>query len=352
MSLLHVNSSPQAEQAPQLDILVFGSCFIDLVAYAERIPKPGETLTSTSYAKGFGGKGANQAVAASILGAKCGMAGLVGADGDGETYIKNLKDAGCDTSLMRQLPDSSTGCAFITVDAQGRNAIVICPNAAGRTGFTASTGSKAAHVPPHVFAAADFRRVVKPGGIFICQNEIPFEATLVALKTASLGGLYTIFNPAPAPSAAQVKKLKPFLQFITLVTPNEHEAALMTGVNDITDLAAAKKAIAVLRKMGSRDVIITMGSNGAAVQSRDMAEPVLIAPPRVKAIDSTGAGDCFCGSLAFFLSKGLPLVEAVKRANVCAAASVTRKGTQSSYHKPKELPQEIFAGFPGTVSKL
>lgn len=347
-----IRSDEQKSKKQQLSILVFGSCFMDYIAYCDRIPSPGETLTSKSFAKGFGGKGANQAVAAGILDTSgdctVGMAGLVGDDGDGADYIANLRNSGCNVSLMRQLKGEATGVAFISVDSNGKNAIVICPNAAGRTGFTKAMGSRAiSGVPNSVFNAADFRSALKKGGIFICQNEIPFQATLVALKAAHEAGHFTIFNPAPAPSPDQVQQLRPFLRYISLVTPNEHEAALMAGMpkNSIDNLASASKAIDMLRSLGAGDVIITMGANGAAVRSRDMPEAVLIQAPRVTAVDTTGAGDCFVGSLAFFMSKGLSVVEAVKRANVVAAHSVTRKGTQSSYHKRGELPASLFENF-------
>jgi ribokinase len=166
-----------------MEILVFGSCFIDLIAYGESIPAPGQTLTSTAFAKGFGGKGANQAVAAGRLGARVAMAGCVGSDGDGAAYVASLKKSGVDVRLMRALPDESTGVALIAVDRQGRNAIVICPNAAARTAFAGAAGGGAT---ANVFSSNSFFGqdgvLPRAGGIFIAQNEIPIEATLAALR--------------------------------------------------------------------------------------------------------------------------------------------------------------------------
>ncbi len=138
---------------------------------------------------------------------------------------------------------------------------------------------------------------------------------------------------------------------MSLTCPNEHEAELLTGVK-VTDVASASAAIAALRALGANDVIITLGENGSVVARREDAAPTLVPPHKVKAVDSTGAGDCFVGSLAFFLARGLPLMEATRRANVIAALSVTRKGTQSSYLPRAELPPALFNGIPDGRSKL
>lgn len=349
-------------------IVVFGSCFLDYIAYGERIPNPGETLTSNHFQKGFGGKGANQAVAAARLLGKNNnkvtrvlMAGCVGSDGDGSDYIENLRNAGCDVSLMRRLENESTGIALIAVDKQGKNAIVICPNAAGRTGFNDNAKTSGHN---QVFTPKDFGFDAKTSSsinnnnnkknIFICQNEIPFQATLAALKCAHASGKFrTIFNPAPAPSAQQIEQLRAYLPYISLITPNEHEAFLMTGSTiKVTDLESATRAIKVLQELGATDVIITMGENGCVVAEKSMnREPVLVKPHVVAAVDTTGAGDCFVGSLAFFLASttgSMPLTEACRRANVIAAYSVTKKGTQSSYHTRDQLPRELFADLGGS----
>jgi len=307
-------------------IVVFGSCFLDYVAYVEAIPKPGQTLGSESFAKGFGGKGANQAVMAAKLGAKVRMAACVGADGDGADYIANFKRQGVDTRYVTQVKGQATGLAMITVNVKtAQNAIVICPNAAGKT--------SPAHLPK---AALDGAKIL------VCQHEIPLEATLAALKAAHKRDVYTIFNTAPAPSAAEVEIIKPALKYVSLICPNEHEAKLMTGI-DVVDFDSAVKASRAIQELGCRDVVITLGSQGACVvPAADAGEPIHVTGLSVQAVDTTGAGDCYVGSMAHFLCCGESLVDACRKANVCAARSVTRRGTQASYPSRKELPASLF----------
>ncbi|CCW61016.1 unnamed protein product [Phytomonas sp. EM1] len=309
------------------EIVVLGSCFMDYFAYVDRAPQMGETLHSQSFMRGFGGKGANQAVAAGRLSAKVAMVSMVGSDGDGAGYIKHLQESGVDTNFVFQHPNNASGLAMIIVDNNtSNNEIVICPNATS-------------HLLPQFLRERtnNFDTfLTKSVKYIICQNEIPLETTLEVLKEAHSRGIYTIFNAAPAPTSKQVVQIKPYLPYVSLFCPNEIEAFHMTGVK-VTDTKSATKAVAALQALGIRDVIITLGAAGF-VLSENGGKPVHCKGKVVKAVDTTGAGDCFVGSAAYFMSRGHSLLEACRRANECAAISVTRKGTQSSYPKPSELP--------------
>lgn len=309
------------------EVVVVGSCFLDYIAYVDHLPQVGETMHSEMFQKGFGGKGANQAVAAGRLGAKAAMVSMVGGDGDGADYIKELQRNGVNTTYMFRDMASASGLAMIFVDTKtSNNEIVICPNATHK--FTTD----------FVTAQTDgFNKIFPPSVKFvICQNEIPLSATLETLKAAHSRGIYTIFNAAPAPKPAEVEIIKPYLPYVSLFCPNEVEAALITGIT-VTDKKSANDAIRALRALGIKDVVVTLGKAGFAV-SEAGGEPIHCPANVVKAVDTTGAGDCFVGTMTFFLSRGHSLVEACKRANMCSAISVTRKGTQSSYPLPAELP--------------
>lgn len=313
------------------EVVVVGSCFMDYVGYVDHLPQVGETMHSENFQKGFGGKGANQAVAAGRLGAKAAMVGMVGGDGDGTDYIKQLQKNGVNTTYMFRDMESASGLAMIFVDTKtSNNEIVICPNATHK--FTLDLLKQRTNNFDKIFP--------KSARFVICQNEIPLEVTLATLKEAHSRGLYTIFNAAPAPKPDEVDRIKPFLPYVSLFCPNEVEAALITGIK-VTDKASAERAIKALQALGIKDVVVTLGSAGFAV-SQGGAAPIHCPAHIVKAVDTTGAGDCFVGTMAYFLSRGHSLLEACKRANQCSAISVTRKGTQASYPTPSELP-------PGTL---
>lgn len=309
--------------------IVFGACFLDYVGYVDRMPKPGETLHSHSFAKGFGGKGANQAVMTARLGGNVRMVSVVGSDGDGDAYIENMKANNVDTRFLRKIPGDSSGLAMIFVDRNtAQNEIVICPNA--------TLKMDAAFVRSQLtLSFLDHCKVL------VCQNEVPLDATLLVLEEAFKRGVYTIFNAAPAPSKDEAERIKPYLQYVSLFCPNETEASLITGI-DVTGVDEAFRAVAALRAMGVRDVVITLGSRGY-VLSEHGAEPTHHTAERVKAVDTTGAGDCFVGAMSYFLQTGDSLASACKKANVCAAISVQAKGTQTSFPYRKQLPPSLFA---------
>ncbi|RNF08735.1 ribokinase [Trypanosoma rangeli] len=328
MNRVRVLSSHEESNGPT--VVVVGSCFLDYIAYVDRLPKLGETFKSRSFQKGFGGKGANQAVAAGRLGARVAMVSVVGSDGDGSDYIANFKRNGVDTTNVYQKQGDATGLAMIFVDSKtSNNEIVINPNATH-----AMTVSFLRH------QSDNYNRFLSRSCRFlICQNEIPLETTLDVLREAHKRGIYTVFNSAPAPSPAEVKIITPFLQHVSLFCPNEVEAAMITGL-EITNEASAAKASRALQALGVRDVVITLGARGYVICERGL-KPVHVPGIRVKAVDTTGAGDSFVGSMVYYMSRGKTLSEACRRANVCAAISVQRKGTQMSYPTIGELPAEF-----------
>ncbi|RNF14816.1 putative adenosine kinase [Trypanosoma conorhini] len=328
MNRFHVLSSHEGSNGPT--VVVVGSCFLDYVAFVDRLPKIGETFKSRSFHKAFGGKGANQAVAAGRLGARVAMVGVVGADGDGDEYIANFKRNGVDTTNVYRKQGEATGLAMIFVDANtSNNEIVINPNA-----------TYAMTVDFLRRQSDNYNRFLpKSCRFLICQNEIPLETTLDVLREAHKRGIYTVFNSAPAPSPEEVEIVKPFMQHVSLFCPNEVEAAMITGL-EVTDGASAAKAARALQALGVRDVVITLGAQGYVICEGGL-EPVHVPGRRVKAVDTTGAGDSFVGSMVYYLSKGKTLSEACKRANVCASLSVQRRGTQMSYPTINELPAEV-----------
>ena len=285
-----------------LHMTVLGACFMDYVSFVDRFPSGGETLHANSFQKGFGGKGANIAVMIGKLGGRCAMVGAVGNDGDGKDYVANLQKEGIDTANVAQLSGESTGIANIAVDAAGENTIVICPNATGKiTSEWVGTTSW-----------------LNSTDIVVCQNEVPLQTNLWALQKASEAGKTTVYVPAPAPSPDQISLLRPVMKYVSYFTPNQHEASIMLGY-EVNGIEAGKRAAVDLRDRimnPSSQVVITMGKDGAIVLAKGetTARHVPgVSVPREKVVDTTGAGDCFAGSMCYFLSLGLGLIEAVQR---------------------------------------
>nr|CCC94711.1 unnamed protein product [Trypanosoma congolense IL3000] len=311
-------------------IVVVGSSFVDYIAYVDHLPQVGETLKSRSFKKGFGGKGANQAVCVGRLGGNVAMVSAVGGDGDGAEYITNFKENDVDVSCVYRMEDSSTGIAMIFVDTNtSHNEIVVSPNA---TKCLTVDYLRERSERYNGFLGAKCR-------FLICQNEIPLETTLDVLKEAHTRGIYTIFNAAPAPPKEDVTTIRPFLQFVSLFCVNEVEATMITGI-EVRDSQSAIVATKEMQRLGVRDVVTTLGENGYVICEKD-CEPRHVSSLQVKAVDSTGAGDCFVGAMVYYLSLGKSLDEACRYANVVASFSVQKPGTQSSYPVPNDLPRDI-----------
>jgi ribokinase len=290
------------------NICVVGSSNIDLISRVPRLPKLGETMHGHSFHLGYGGKGANQAVMAAKLGARVTMVTKLGRDVFGEDTLKNFKTHDIDTTFVLFDETAASGVAPIFVDDHAQNFIVIIPGANGQlTPADARAATSAIH-------AAD--------GL-ICQLEIPIATTLEAFRIAKAGNVRTILNPAPAAELPDE-----LLQLTDLCIPNETETELLTGAS-AQNLGQAEVAARKLLARGVGAVVLTLGERGVLLVDKQSAEH--ISSLKVNAIDPTGAGDAFIGSLAVFLGESLPLRDAAMRANAIAALSVTRIGTQVSF---------------------
>jgi ribokinase len=298
-------------------IAVVGSANTDLTTFSESFPRPGETIFGTSFDLGFGGKGANQAVAARLCGADVVMVAKVGNDLFGEATVKNFAALGIDTSHVGIVEGISSGVAPIFVDPSGQNRIIVVKGA--------NDTLKPADVDA---AAADLRTV----DTIVLQFEIPLETIYYVVRFAQKNRIRCIVNPAPA-QPADLAALSAADYFI----PNETEAEVITGV-PVHSIEEAKRCASALFEKGLRRVVITLGSRGSLLATAEGAE--LIPPFPVAPKDTTGAGDAFIGSFAVFLAEGLPEREALRRANLYAALSTIHVGTQKSFPKRAEFETE------------
>lgn len=290
-------------------IIVIGSSNTDMVVKTERFPKPGETIVGGEFFLFAGGKGANQAVAAARLGGEVQFVARVGDDLFGRQAVDGFKAEGIDCTAVKTDPDHASGTALITVDASGENSIVVAP------------GANNALVPADL-AGIDFTTA----GLVLMQLETPLD-TIIAAVNAAPGKC--VLNPAPA------QTLPPdVLKGLYLITPNETEAELLTGVLP-TDPASCVRAAKILHNAGVLHVIITLGAVGAFYS--DGTSSFSIPAPAVKALDTTAAGDCFNGAVVVALAEGKDWRTAIEFAVKAASISVTRMGAQVSVPRRSEL---------------
>jgi ribokinase len=300
-------------------ICVVGAANLDLISYVPRLPRMGETLHGTRFHMGFGGKGANQAVMAAKLGARVAMITKLGRDIFGENTLKNFQSWGVDTRHVLFTDQAFSGVAPIAVDPDGHNAIIIV------------TGANDLLSEREIEAA---RPVIASAQILVCQLEIPLKVTMAAMRIAREEKVPTIFNPAPARPELDAE----LYRLSDIFCPNESETELLTGMRVRTQEEAAAAA-RVLLERGAGKVILTLGENGSLLVTGEESLHVPAIP--VKALDSTGAGDAYVGSLACFLAAGKPIAEAMRRANHIAAISVQSSGTQFSFPRAEDLPAEL-----------
>jgi ribokinase len=298
-------------------IAVVGSANVDLTTFNDVFPRPGETIFGKKFDLGFGGKGANQAVAARLCGANVGMVAKVGSDLFGPATIKNFESQGIDATYVRVAEGFSSGVAPIFVEPSGQNRIIVVKGAndtlsAEDVDFAAPLLSKADTI--------------------VMQFEIPLATVYHTVKFARAKGIRCIVNPAPA-QMIDFKEVGAADYFI----PNESEAETISGML-VHSIDEAKKCAEFLLRQGMRRVVMTLGERGSLVAGSDGFE--IISAFKVRAIDTTGAGDAFIGSFAVFLSEGLPEKEALTRANLYAALSTTRAGTQKSFCSRAEFERE------------
>jgi ribokinase len=299
-------------------ICMVGSSMIDLIARTPRMPALGETIVGSVFQMGYGGKGANQAVMAARLGAHVTAVAKVGRDVFGEGTVKNYRDQSIDATYVLFDESRFSGVAPIWVDEGcGQNTIIIVP------------GANLGLSPVDVHNARD---AILGASVLMCQLEIPIETTLEAFRVAKQdnGKVVTILNPAPAaPIPDELLKLT------DLFVPNETETALLTGLPVDTPEKVEAAARALLDR-GPKTVIITLGERGALLTERGKDAKHLPAP-KVQAVDTTGAGDAFVGSLAYFIASGRGIVDAVERSIGIASQSVLKTGTQISFPTREEV---------------
>jgi ribokinase len=301
-------------------IAVVGSANIDLTTFTNQFPKPGETIFGQRFDLGFGGKGANQAVAARLCGADVFMVARVGSDLFGPATIENFRKQGIDATHVKQIDGLSSGVAPIFVEPNGQNRILVVK------------GANDALKPADVDAAAEMLKAVD---CIVLQFEIPLETVYYTIQFARRHGMRCILNPAPA----QPVDLKA-LQGLDYLVPNESEAESITR-QPVKNVEDARKCAEKLVADGIRRVIITLGANGSFLAGADGSEHM--PPYAVNSVDSSGAGDAFIGSFAVFLAEGAPEKEAVRRANLYAALSTTGVGTQKSFYDRARFDAELAA---------
>jgi ribokinase len=299
-------------------ILVVGSSNTDMVVKVPRIPRPGETVLSSGFSMSAGGKGANQAVAAARAGADVAFIARVGNDAFGKQAIASFRRDGIRTQFIFSDKRHPSGVALISVAASGQNSIAVAPGANGRLSPADLRHARSA------FASAD---------MLVVQLETPLGTVMAAVRLAVQYHVPVILNPAPARPLP-----KALLRNVTILTPNESEAELLTGTKVTNDTTAARAATK-LHKLGVKTVIITLGARGAFVSERD-GNSWRIPGLRVKVVDTTAAGDVFNGALAVALAEGRRLDEAVRFACAAAALSVGCEGAQASAPARRRIQEQ------------
>lgn len=296
-------------------LTVFGSFFEDLCGRGPYLPKPGETLIGSVFSYGPGGKGSNQAVAAKRAGADVSMVTKIGNDPYGKLMLEFYKNEGINSDMVFVDKEKATGIALILVDENsGENTILVVPGACHNIN---DENVKEAEC------------LIKESDILMVQMEVNMDATYNAMKFAHDNGVRIIMNPAPAQKIDDE-----YYKMISYLTPNETEAEILTGIKT-NNMENIRLAADWLYEKGVENVIITLGSDGVYIKNKDLS---LIVPSfKVKAVDTTGAGDSFNGCLAVALLDGLNIVEAAKFANAGAALSVTRMGTAPSMAYREEI---------------
>jgi len=343
-------------------VCVVGSCNMDLVTYSATLPRDGETVRGGDFKLGFGGKGANQCVAAGLLGGRVAMVGRVGDDTFGRDTLANFSRLGVDTAHVLMTPGAPTGVAQITVDTRtGHNSIIIVPGANDKLSPADASAAidELLLPPPPQVQQQQQQHPDTLRAVLVVQLEVPLRTTAAALRAAKARNpsVLTLVNPAPAGGleceSEDPADLRDFYALADVFLPNETELETVAGmpVRSIADAEAAARRVVVdgfaMGACGARPgaVVVTLGENGCLLVRRDGSVLHVPQPERVphdKVVDTTGAGDAFIGALAFFLSLGDALETALPKANLVAGRSVQRHGTQTSYASRQELPATIF----------
>jgi len=299
------------------DVIVLGGLNMDLIVETPRLAGPGETTEGTRFYTTPGGKGGNQAVAAARIAESPGsvkMVGRIGDDGFGEQMGQFLKNEGIDISLLRKTHGIASGIAAIFILPDGEN-----------------------HVNPVYGANAlcdqqqslDVAGMLSTTGVLLCQQEIPLPATKAAIDAASKAGVVVVLDPAPVREVPEG-----FYDSVTVLTPNQGEASAMSGI-DVTDAVSARSAAVAIRNMGTETVIVTLGDQGAWVESRGVSE--LLDPFIVPVVASVAAGDAFNGGLGVGIASGMDLLDAASLGMASGAICVSRDGAQEAMGSKTEV---------------
>ncbi len=304
------------------DVVILGIFVADLAFSARRMPVIGETIAGSGFAMGPGGKGANQAVASARGGAKTAFISRLGKDDFGDMALATWAREGVVTRIS-QSENDPTGAAFIFVNDQtGDNAVIVVPGAAAK--ITAQT-------------VQDNAEIIANAKVFVTQLEQPVEAALAGLQLARTAGTITVFNPAPAEEFPEE-----IYALCDYITPNETEAASLTGI-EVSNVEDAKRAGDALLEKGVGTALITLGEAGALFHNRGTSQMI----PAIsvnKVVDTTGAGDAFNGNFAAALARGEDPLQAVRFANAAAGLSVTRPGTAPAMPTQKETAERLSRG--------
>lgn len=287
-------------------IIVVGSSNTDMVVKSSRLPLPGETIMGSEFLMNAGGKGANQAVAAARLGGDVTLVAKVGADIFGEQSIAGFKNEGIHTDYVFVDEAKPSGTALIMVNQEGENCIVVAP------------GANASLLPADIEKSG----IIKEAEVILMQLEIPLETIVAVVRIAKEHQQKVIINPAPAQSLDDR-----LLEGVYLITPNETEAELLTGIA-VQDVDTASKAADYFLDKGVQQVVITMGRHGAFFKNAGME--FMTEAPVVDAMDTTAAGDTFNGALTVAITEGMNWKQAIQFAVKAASISVTRMGAQAS----------------------
>ena len=294
-------------------VIVIGSSNTDMVVRSEHLPRPGETVLGGGFMMAGGGKGANQAVAVAKMGHPVVFAAAVGKDIFGEEAVARYKSYGIDTTYIVR-KDTPSGVALILVDASAQNSISV------------ALGANNELMLEDVMPALD---IVEEGDIVLLQLEIPMSTVEACIGVAAAKGARVILNPAPAAKVGTAALFK-----LYLITPNQTEAEILTGV-EVNDEASAVKAAEALCALGVKKVVITLGSEGALLYEDGKAE--IIPARKVEAVDTTAAGDVYNGAMCAALAEGMSLRESLRFATKASAISVSRVGAQPSIPSRTEV---------------
>lgn len=301
-------------------IVVVGSSNTDMVIKAGHLPAPGETILGGTFFMTQGGKGANQAVAAARLSGQVTFIAKIGADVFGKQSLQLYDKEGIDTRYISTDENSPSGVALINVDDNGENCIAVAPGANGTLSVNDISKAKIS---------------LESAPIILMQLEIPIETVRYVAELAEANNIKLVLNPAPACPLPD-----DLLRKISIITPNKKEAEMLTRIK-IADINSAKEAAKMMSGKGIETVIITMGSEGALIFEKGTFK--VVPAIKVKAVDTTAAGDVFNGALVVAMSEGKDMIQAVQFANVAAAVSVTRLGAQASAPHRNEVEALIIA---------